>query len=113
MSEAIDNIKNNVVAALKSEFEGLVRETLADAKGDIKAYGQQLAQEYGKYLWRSLREGDDVAREALKDLKAQVLHLAVRREIIVMHETTERLKDMVSVAARVGLKALLAAAVAL
>lgn len=111
MSE--DNLKTSLVAALKEEFTALVMSTLADAKGDLKAYGQQLSQEYGKYLWRAYQGGDDVARENLKDLKAQVMQIAVRREIAVAHESIERLKYAVDIAAKIGLKALLAAAVAL
>jgi hypothetical protein len=113
VSETNDNIKNDIVAAVKSAFEDIVRDALAGAKGDLKAYGQQLTQEFGKYLWRAYQGGDEVARENLKDLKAQVLLIAVRREIIVERETMARLKEIVEIAARIALKALIAAAVAL
>jgi hypothetical protein len=113
MSETNDNIKNDIVAAIKSEFEDIVKDTLSDAKGDVRAYDQQLTQEFGKYLWRAYQSGDDVARENLKDLKAQVLLIAVRREIIVERETIARLTEIVEIAARIALKALIAAAVTL
>lgn len=113
MSDSAENLKTELVSALKSAFEELVHDALTGAKGDLKSYGQQLAQEYGKYLWRAYKDNDDVARENLKDLKAQVLHIAVRREIIVTYETIDKIKTILEVAAKIGLKALIAAAVAL
>jgi len=113
MSETNNNIKNDIVAAIKSAFEDIVKDALADSKGAVKAYGQQLTQEFGKYLWRAYQDGDEVARENLKDLKAQVLLIAVRREIIVERETIARLQEIVEIAARIALKSLIAAAVTL
>lgn len=113
MSETLDNLKTNLVNGLKTAFEDIVRDVLAGAKGDVKAYGQQLAQEYGRYLWKAYAKDDVIAKENLKDLKAQVLQIGVRRAIIATNDTWERVKTITEIAAQIGLKAFVAAAVAL
>ena len=106
------NSLNAIVAALKDGFQALVKEALAGAQGDLKAYAVQLAQEYGRNLWRQYRDGDKVAAENLRDLKAQVALLAVKRELIVTREALERIKQIVEDALAIGARVLIAAAVA-
>ena len=106
------NSLNAIVAALKDGFQELVKEALTGAQGDVKAYAVILAQEYGRDLWRQYRDGDKVAAENLRDLKAQVALIAVKRELIVTREAIERIKQIVEDALAIGARVLIAAAVA-
>lgn len=99
-----------IVEALKSGFKDLLDDVLADAKGDVKAYAAQLAQEFGRYLWRSVKDKDATAKRNLTHLKAQVALIAVKREIVATRETMAKLSEIAEIAARIGIKALLAAA---
>jgi hypothetical protein len=112
MNETATNALNELVTSLKSAFEDLAKEMLADAQGDVKAYAAQLAQEYGKYLWRSYKDKDADAARNLDHLKAQVALLAVKREIVVARESVEALKAAIGTAAKIGARVLLSLAVA-
>lgn len=107
--DASEVTRSEVVEGLKSGLLDVLADVLADARGDVKAYGALLVQEYGRYLWRSIKDHDDMARRNLAHLRAQVALLAVKREIVATRELMARITEIVEVAARVGTKALLAA----
>lgn len=107
-----DNSLNEMLSALKGAFEDVVKNALRGAQGDVKAYAQQLAQEYGKYLWRQYKDGDYAAERNLEHLEAQVALIAVKRELVISRESLAQLKVALETAAAIGIRALIAAAVA-
>jgi hypothetical protein len=108
MSDSAVADKSDLIQAMKVAFAELVADTLAGASGDVLAYSQQLTQEFGRYLWRA-QQGDAVATGNLDDLKAQVLLIAVKRAIVVQRETMAKVQEIVDIAMRFALKALIAA----
>lgn len=112
MSEDIEKLLKEKVNDLKKEFEGIVKDALKDAQGDVENYAALLAQEYAKYLWRAYSDKDEDARANLGHLKAQVALLAVKRRIIMQRETLDRLRTAIENAMQRGLSILITAAVA-
>ena len=112
MSEDAKTQLEAIVNTLKDAFAEVVKNALKDAQGDIKEYGALLAKEYAKYLWRAYKEKDEIARENLGDLKAQVALIALKRQIIMTRESLERLRAAVEAAATIGVRVLITAAVA-
>lgn len=110
MSDDVGMTTADLLAALKRAAQELIESLMADAKGDVKAYAQLLAQEFGRYLDRA-RKGDGVAAENLRDLRAQVRLLAVKREIVAQRDILDAVQRAIEIVASYGLKVLIAAAV--
>lgn len=104
--------KNDVLTALKEAFRAIVLDALEGASGDLQTYGQQIMQEFGHYLLRSVRNGDAVAAENLRDLKIQVMLIATKRSIIIANDIKAKLLLIVEIAAKFAVKAAIAAAAA-
>ena len=104
----IETSKVELIAALKAAFASVVAEALEGATGDVKTYAAQLGQEFGRNLYRVLSSGDKIAAGNLDDLKAQVMLLAVKRELVISHDIMERLKVLVDMAPRLAVKFLTA-----
>lgn len=105
-----ENTVGQLIANMRDAFQGFLADQLKDAQGDVKAYVQQIGQEYARYLWRAYKDGDKRAEENLHDLKSQVMLIAVKRSMIFVHGLVEQLQESLMTAAQFGLKLLVVAA---
>jgi hypothetical protein len=104
--EKFDSV-TELVAYSKTALAEVLAKALVDVKGDIAAYTQQVVQEFGRYLYRAYRDGDQVAAENLRDLRAQVMLIAVKREIVIQHDAMEKLGTIIEWLARFAVALLL------
>jgi hypothetical protein len=100
---------NNIIEAAKKEIEGLAGEVLPNLSSKEKLALKEISEEYAGYLRRSRSAPDAVAERNLAHLRAQVMLTIARHEIAVSRETMDMLQRIVVAAARIALKALMAA----
>lgn len=95
------------MSELQEKLEPLIKELVADvwelAKDDIEAYGKDIAADFARYLYRYHTADDAVARDNLKDLKAQVKLLAVKHRIALQRGAMEKLSKALGVVAQIAL----------
>lgn len=90
-NETYDLARAELISSMRTQFEHLMEMLLGDAKGEVNAYLQVIGQEFARYLRRSTT--DELAWDNLRDLKAQVMLLGAKREVIATRETWETVSE--------------------
>lgn len=98
-----------LLMAMRRGFADLISDALEGAGGNVDAYTTQLTQEFGHYL-TLVGAGDKTAERNLVHLRAQVLLIAVKNELIAVRETMDQIQVIVEQAAIFAAKILIAAA---
>jgi hypothetical protein len=107
MSE--EDLKAQIIDAAKVALRDFILDTLKDVQGDLAGYASAIMADFAKFLYQSVDRPAETVDRNLAHLRAQALLLAATRGLELVREAQETLKKIIEAAARVGLKALLAA----
>lgn len=97
---------NELERELRPLLEELITETLGSMEDDLQAYGEKITRDFADYLYRTHSANDEVARENLRDLRAQVEILTGIHAVRASHVLRDKLVAAVVIAAQIALRAL-------
>lgn len=97
---------NELEEALRPLIAEYTKKIFDSAVDDAGRFGKEMAEDMAAYLYRSYALHDDMARENLRDLKAQIKLLAIKHRIITQNVAADALVKALEIIARVALAAL-------
>ena len=94
---------NEIVEKVQPLLETYLEKIGGMAVEDAKKYGVDMAEDFSKYMYRSLTSNDQEAERNLDHLEAQGELLLVKHRIPMEREGRKFLLDALKIAAQIGL----------
>lgn len=97
---------NEIESGLRPLLEALIADIVGPFEDDLKLFSEKITKDFATFLYRACAEGDEVAEDHLRDLRASVEVLAGIHVVRIPRTVIHTLSEILSVVAQIALKAL-------